>query len=461
MEGKRCVIVPRVSERGEREDDKFHSPQIQVNKATDWILSQTGREPVAVLDETDVSGKLPLNRRRGLRVAVEMVEAHEADYIVVAYFDRLVRSLKVQLEVTERVEKAGGEIFALDHGRLTNGTAAMRLSAHMLGSVFQFYSEIIGEKVKPAQEEAISKGVCPFPNVPPGVRLNSDGRCEPDPDTIAIVTEAFTLFADGASYPAVRAHLADHDIHRSLRGVQKMLRSHLYVGEIHFGTRTPNLSAHDPIIDPDLFARVQERKPTSRGRRADSDHLLARLGVLRCGTCGGALTINTGKGSGAGGTYRCQGGTARGCDNRVSVSAPRVEAIAIEEVTRYVTNENIHGAASREARIRAADAKVTRCDTALQKALRLLRDFMNEEGTLETLTRLRAERDSARADRDKLGVGGRKVHAHPADIVKLPAAKQAIAWRRLLTDTGCCITVAPADGQRVWNRARLTVIFSL
>ena len=40
-----------------------------------------------------------------------MVEAGEADHIVVAYFDRLVRSLKVQLEVIERVEQAGGEIL--------------------------------------------------------------------------------------------------------------------------------------------------------------------------------------------------------------------------------------------------------------------------------------------------------------------------------------------------------------
>jgi DNA invertase Pin-like site-specific DNA recombinase len=34
-----------------------------------------------------------------------MVEAHQADHIVVAYFDRLVRSLKVQLDVIERVER--------------------------------------------------------------------------------------------------------------------------------------------------------------------------------------------------------------------------------------------------------------------------------------------------------------------------------------------------------------------
>ena len=51
--------------------------------------------------------------------------------------DRLVRSLKVQVEVIERLEQAGGEIYAIDHGRLTNGTAATRMSNNMMGAAFQ------------------------------------------------------------------------------------------------------------------------------------------------------------------------------------------------------------------------------------------------------------------------------------------------------------------------------------
>jgi Resolvase, N terminal domain len=67
------------------------------------------------------SGKLPLSKGPGLLAAIETIEAGGADQLVVAYFDRLVRSLKVQLEVIERVEGAGGEIIALDHGKLTSG----------------------------------------------------------------------------------------------------------------------------------------------------------------------------------------------------------------------------------------------------------------------------------------------------------------------------------------------------
>jgi Resolvase, N terminal domain len=114
----RDVVVVRVSEQGGREDENFHSPKAQLTRAKLWSKDQ-GNRVVDAFEEIDVSGKLPLARRPGLLKAIEMVEAGEADHIVVAYFDRLVRSLKVQLEVIERVEQAGGEIYAIDHGRLT------------------------------------------------------------------------------------------------------------------------------------------------------------------------------------------------------------------------------------------------------------------------------------------------------------------------------------------------------
>jgi len=137
----RDVVVVRVSEQGDRDDENFHSPRAQLAKAKLWSEDH-GNRVVDAFEEIDVSGKLPLARRPGLLRAIEMVEAGGADHIVVAYFDRLVRSLKVQLEVIERVERAGGEIYAIDHGRLTNGTAATRMSNNMMGAAFQYYAEV-------------------------------------------------------------------------------------------------------------------------------------------------------------------------------------------------------------------------------------------------------------------------------------------------------------------------------
>ncbi len=147
MSKPRDVVVVRVSEKGDREDEHFHSPEVQIEAARRWARDRGERLVASPFPEIDVSGWLPLSRRPGLLAAIEMIEAGRADQLVVAYFDRLVRSLKVQLEVIERVERAGGEIFALDHGKLTNGTAAQRLSTNMLGSVFQYFAEITSSRI--------------------------------------------------------------------------------------------------------------------------------------------------------------------------------------------------------------------------------------------------------------------------------------------------------------------------
>ena len=187
MSKLRDVVVVRVSEKGDREDEHFHSPEVQIEAARRWARDRGERLVASPIPEIDVSGRLPLSKRPGLLAAIEMIEAGRADQLVVAYFDRLVRSLKVQLEVIERVERAGGEIFALDHGKLTNGTAAQRLSTNMLGSVFQYFAEITGEKVTAAQARAVARGVYPHPRIPVGYVRGEDGVLVVEPAAARVV----------------------------------------------------------------------------------------------------------------------------------------------------------------------------------------------------------------------------------------------------------------------------------
>ena len=187
----------RVSEQGDREDENFHSPNAQLARAKSWSEDQ-GNRVVDAFEEIDVSGKLPLAKRPGLLKAIEMVEAGEADHIVVAYFDRLVRSLKVQLEVIERVEHAGGEIYAIDHGRLTNGTAATRMSNNMMGAAFQYYAEVTGEKVAAAQERVVARGVLPNSRISPGYVRGEDGVLVVERPKARVVVQAFKRRDRGA-----------------------------------------------------------------------------------------------------------------------------------------------------------------------------------------------------------------------------------------------------------------------
>jgi hypothetical protein len=69
---------------------------------------------IEVFNEIDVSGGTPLARRtKGPRPGVELVEASKAEVVVVAYFDRLLRSLAVQVEVVS-LSRGGGRRGARD-----------------------------------------------------------------------------------------------------------------------------------------------------------------------------------------------------------------------------------------------------------------------------------------------------------------------------------------------------------
>jgi hypothetical protein len=60
----RDVVVVRVSEQGDREDENFHSPKAQLAKAKLWSKDQ-GNRVVDAFEEIHVSGKPPLARRPG------------------------------------------------------------------------------------------------------------------------------------------------------------------------------------------------------------------------------------------------------------------------------------------------------------------------------------------------------------------------------------------------------------
>src|SRR6516165_10761513 len=211
------VVVVRVSEQGDRDEENFHSPKAQLAKAKSWSEAQ-GNHVVDVFEEIDVSGKLPLARRPGLLRAIEMVEAGGADHIVVAYFDRLVRSLRVQLEVIERVEQAGGEIYAIDHGRLTSGTAATRMSNNMMGAAFQYYAEVTGEKVAAARERVVARGVLPDSRISPGYVRGEDGVLVVERAKARVVVQAFKCRDHGGSLVQIQAFLAERGIERSISG---------------------------------------------------------------------------------------------------------------------------------------------------------------------------------------------------------------------------------------------------
>jgi hypothetical protein len=209
----------------------------------------------------------------------------------------------------------------------------------------------------------VARGVLPYPDVPPGYLRGGDGVLAPDPATRGGVADPFDLRDRGATIAEVRAFLRDRVIERSYHGVGAMLGSRVYLGEIHFGD-LHNLRAYPPIVDRDVWRRVQ-RRSSPRGRKATSDRLLARLGVLRCATCDSRMVVGTANHGGYH-LYRCP--PTGDCTRRVTISAEIVEAIVVDAVRAHIADAE--GRASAEANARQAVEARDRAQADLDAAIR-------------------------------------------------------------------------------------------
>lgn len=373
------------------------SPREQIERIRS-VVERDGLRLVDTIEELDVSGGTPLAKRHGLRRAVELVEEGQADVVVVAYFDRLVRSLAVQAEVVERVEAAGGAILAVDVGEVRADTASHWMSATMLGAVAEDQRRATAERTLDAKRRAVARGVPPFPNVPPGYRRRKDGTLEPDKHA-GTVAAAFGLRADGATVMEVREYLRAHGVERSFHGTQSLLRSRVVLGEIRFGEMV-NERAHEAIVDVATWRRVQ-RQIVSRGRRPRSERLLARLGVLRCGTCGARMVTGTttqGRRRTPYTFYRCN--PTSDCPRRVTISADVAEQAVVEAVKSFL--EGMSGTASTDDGIASARADVELAEDELDAAVRAFSGLDDVEAAQGRLSALRDARDAARDRLDDL-----------------------------------------------------------
>ena len=357
-----------------------------------------------------MSGGKPLADRPGLRAAVAAIEAGEAEVVAAAYFDRLFRSLSTQAEVIDRIERAGGQALAVDVGHVTNGSAGQWLSGTMMGAVSEYFRRSAKERSAEGQARAVARGATPWARVPIGYHRRDDGTLAVDADHAPIARQAFEMRAAGASISRIREMLRSHGITRSHRGVQVMLASRVYLGEVHFGEHV-NLTAHPPIVERELWERVQ-RMVVPRGRQADSTRLLARLGVLRCGSCGARLSSMKLPKQGDYPIYRCP--STSDCPRHVTISAVIAEQVVTDAVRAALADAE--GRASAQSNARQAAEALERAQAELDAAVRAftVAGIDAESSAVERLAELRAARDEASERVERLGVTGATVIVNAA-----------------------------------------------
>jgi hypothetical protein len=249
---------------------------------------------------------------------------------------------------------------------------------------------VTAERTSEAKRRAIAEGRPTFANIPPGLRQRNDGRLEPHPKQATIIRDAFDLRASGSTVREVREFLRRNGIKRSYHGVQAILTSRMYLGELRFGELI-NTDSHPAIVDLATWQRVQKMR-SPRGRRPTSDRLLARLGVLRCATCGARMVTGSSDQNGKRHyMYRCP--PIGDCTRRSAISAPLVEE-KIENVMRAWLAGG-RGAASVTDGIAEAEHELSVRKQELAAAVQAFSGLDDVEEANERLRELRDQRDLA------------------------------------------------------------------
>lgn len=127
--------------------------------AIDNSVTLRGWEPLAgTFADEGVSGKIAPAKRPALSEALALLDAGEADVLVVAKLDRLTRSVAELSTLLDRAERARWSLVILD-ADVDTTTAGGRLVANVLGSVAEWERMVISERTKAALAAKKAEGV--------------------------------------------------------------------------------------------------------------------------------------------------------------------------------------------------------------------------------------------------------------------------------------------------------------
>jgi DNA invertase Pin-like site-specific DNA recombinase len=321
---KPLAIYVRVSRRGDREDDRYHSPSEQEARARAHA-SARGYATDGVFFDEDVSGGTHPTDRPAMARLLDAVRSREVGGIVAYSLDRLSRDPGHGDWLIREVTKHGGIVAAPDMPEdITSPTGEFTFG--MLLGVARLYRRQAGARFDSAKEAATLAGI-PVGPVPVGYRQQRDRTLEVDPATAPAIRELFVRRSRGDGLTPLAEYLAGQTGRRwTKQGVSAILANPLYrTGRLQYGDVTADVEAGTIVDDPTWYAAQNPNPTPRRPRNPDAKWLLT--GIARCAGCGHSLAPWTGSSKqGSNRRYRCPN---RQCDVRASASADDLESIAV------------------------------------------------------------------------------------------------------------------------------------
>jgi len=355
----RAALYLRVSTT--RQAEEGVSLDLQEERCQLWAKARAA-QVVDVYRDEGLSGKN--TQRPAYQRMLADLRAGKFDVLVALKIDRLSRSVADFCQLVQEAEAHGVDVVAVTQ-EIDTTTPAGRLLRNLLASFGQFEREMIAERVSETMQSAARKGRYCGGRIPFGYRQKQGGGLEPNPDTRAIVSDLFRLYASGKSATDLVRHLRESGRPLSHTTVIRILRNPIYLGKQQWAGEVL-AGSHMPIVDQRLYDRVQpilERNAALAGgqRRTHKEHYEYLLdGLIFCGICGKHLTTWTARGK-MGKRYfyyGCTGNRRGGTCKSKPFNAQELDRFMAEKVAeRLADPSSLHAAMAAQKKTAAADLK--------------------------------------------------------------------------------------------------------
>ena len=331
------AIYVRVSEVGDREGERFGSPEEQEAAARAW--AERAHEDVYFDPEEcvdlDVSGGLAAEDRRLGRL-IERCEAGEFAGIIVRFEDRFARDVIAGGTALRRLHDCGTRLIATASGfDSENITPDKMMLFNVMMSVGQAQRERNRDARMSGKERFVARGG--WAGVPPfGYDKDDDGRLVPNGDADT-VHEIFRLRAEGVGFTEIARRIGV--VSRS--GVRKIVMNRSYRGEQRLPSRhgpgEPQPAKTYPG-HPDLVSEPEWQAANAVKGAAPKHTGLAEAtqlyGIVRCGNCGKRMFVLAYGKNRDRRTYACTN-----C-GKTSMSVTKVENAVIAQLDKAMLGRN-------------------------------------------------------------------------------------------------------------------------
>ena len=304
----RVAAYARVSTE---QDEQQSSYEAQVDFYTHYIQSNPNWEFVSVFADEGITGT-NTKKRDGFNLMIQKAMNGEIDLILTKSISRFARNTVDTLQTVRNLKAAGVEVI-FEKENLHTMDPKCEVMLTIMSSLAQEESRSISENVRWGKQKSMRDGKVTLAYSHfLGYKKGEDGRPEIVEEEAVIIRQIYDLFLKGKAINEIAAILTKMRIPTptgkakwSVSTVKSILSNEKYKGEallqktytVDYLTKEVRknngevmsvrvYNSHDPIIEPEVFDRVQEMlaEYTKRRAKVRTKHLFA--GKLICGDCG-------------------------------------------------------------------------------------------------------------------------------------------------------------------------------